>query len=251
MTNKIALIDADSLIYFEMGKPTLEEALEGIDSRINQMLIETGCTHYAGFLTSGRCYRYNVAKSRPYKGNRKYGNKPIIFPAIKEYLRQQWNFISISELEADDLVSIYANELALGKLQHTVICSPDKDVLYQNAGTHYNYRTAEEIVCTEEDATRFLWKQMLMGDSTDGIPGIPKVGPKTAEMWLSNIQLEGMPGFVLEKYIEKFGMSSGISIFAETHKLIYILKTKEDALREASVELEDLKYYANEEEQIV
>ena len=28
---KIALIDGDSLIYYEMGRPTLEEALEGID----------------------------------------------------------------------------------------------------------------------------------------------------------------------------------------------------------------------------
>ena len=45
MKEKIALIDADSLIYFEMGKPTLEEALKGIDSRINQMLIETESTH--------------------------------------------------------------------------------------------------------------------------------------------------------------------------------------------------------------
>ncbi len=60
-TEKIALIDADSLIYFEMGKPTLEEALNGIDSRIEQMLIETEATHYAGFLTSGKCFRYAAA----------------------------------------------------------------------------------------------------------------------------------------------------------------------------------------------
>ena len=30
--DKIALIDGDSLIYYEMGRPTLEEALEGIDN---------------------------------------------------------------------------------------------------------------------------------------------------------------------------------------------------------------------------
>ena len=27
----VVLIDADSLLYFEMGKPTLEEAIEGIE----------------------------------------------------------------------------------------------------------------------------------------------------------------------------------------------------------------------------
>ena len=30
----ICLIDADSLLYYEMGKPTLEEALVGLDTRI-------------------------------------------------------------------------------------------------------------------------------------------------------------------------------------------------------------------------
>ena len=35
---KIALIDADSLLYFEMGKDTLEEAIEGIDQRIEQIV---------------------------------------------------------------------------------------------------------------------------------------------------------------------------------------------------------------------
>ena len=28
----IVLIDGDSLIYYEMGNPTLEEALQGIDT---------------------------------------------------------------------------------------------------------------------------------------------------------------------------------------------------------------------------
>ena len=35
---KIVLIDADSLLYFEMGKDTLEEAIEGIDQRIEQIV---------------------------------------------------------------------------------------------------------------------------------------------------------------------------------------------------------------------
>jgi hypothetical protein len=233
MEETTALIDADSLIYFEMGKSTLEEALEGIDMRIHQMLTETECNRYAGFLTSGRCFRYNVAKTRPYKGNRKYSSKPIIFPAIKEYLRQKWNFTSISELEADDLVAIYADK-------NTIICSPDKDVLYQVSGYHYNYRTAEAIHTTPEEAETFLWKQVLMGDPTDGIPGIPKLGPKTADKLLNAIQLQEMPTFVLNKYIEKFGNQEGILKFAETFRLVYILKTKEDVLRETGIELKDL-----------
>lgn len=236
MKEKIALIDADSLIYYEMGKPTLEEALNSLDGRLHQIFEMTQATHYAGFLTSGRCFRYAAAKTKPYKGNRKYGDKPIIFPAIKEYLRQEWKFTSISELEADDLVSIYHGD-------NTVICSPDKDVLYQNAGIHYNYGKAETVVQDTKGALTFLWKQMLMGDSTDGIQGIPKVGPKTADTWLKDVEVEEMPSFVLNKYIEKFGYAKGITNFAETFKLIYILKDKTDVRREIDMELNPLTTY--------
>ena len=234
MKETIALIDGDSLIYYEMGKPTLEEALESLDGRLHQMFEMTHATQYAGFLTQGKCFRYDAAKTKPYKGNRKYGDKPIIFPAIREYLRQKWNFTSIPELEADDLVSIYHDPLK------TVICSPDKDVLYQNKGIHYNYGKAETIIVDENDSLRFLWKQMLMGDSTDGITGLPKVGPKTADTWLEPLLPNEMPEFVLNKYIEKFGIHNGISKFAETFKLIYILKSKEDALRETNIKLPEL-----------
>ena len=234
MKETIALIDGDSLIYYEMGKPTLEEALESLDGRLHQMFEMTHATKYAGFLTAGKCFRYAAAKTKPYKGNRKKGDKPIIFPAIKEYLRQEWGFTSVPELEADDLVSIYHDPLK------TVICSPDKDVLYQNAGIHYNYGKAETVVQDTKGAITFLWKQMLMGDSTDGIQGIPKVGPKTADTWLQNLITDQMPTFVLEKYIEKFEYSEGISKFAETFKLVYMLKSKKDVMQETGVLLGDL-----------
>ena len=233
MTETIALIDGDSLIYFEMGKPTLEDAIDSLDHRLHEMIDRCGANRYAGFLTIGKCFRYSQAKTREYKGNRKKGSKPIIFYALKEYLKQEWKFEYIPELEADDLVAVYANE-------NTMICSPDKDVLYQVEGTHYNYRTADFVETTDVEAEIFLWKQMLMGDPTDGIPGLPKVGSKTADKLLNNIQLENMPQFVLKKYIEKFGNHEGICKFAETFKLVYILKSQEDVLRETGIELSKL-----------
>ena len=239
MKEKIALIDGDSLIYYEMSKPTLEEALTSLDGRLAQMFKETEATKYAGFLTDNKCFRYNIATSKPYKGNRKHGDKPIIFPAIKEYLRQTWNFISVPGLEADDLVSVFHTD----PFGTTVICSPDKDVLYQNRGIHYNYGKAETVIVDEIEASTFLWKQVLMGDSTDGIPGLPKVGPKGADIFLKDLNRNDMPTFTLNKYIEIFGMSEGISKFVETFKLIYILKSKEDVLREVGVELDALITY--------
>lgn len=231
---KTALIDADSLIYYEMGKDTLEIAIEGIDSRIMQMLKVTGAEKYELFLTDGKCFRYAVAKNRPYKGNRKNGNKPIIFPAIKEHLRQRWGAHIIKALEADDLVSFYH------KRNLTVICSPDKDVLYQNVGKHYNYGKAEFVKVTLEESIRFLWKQVLMGDSTDGIEGLPKIGEKTAEKILKDVEIDDMPSVVLKQYIFMFGVAEGINKYTETFKLIYILKDKEDVMRETGLILPDL-----------
>ena len=239
MKDKIALIDGDSLIYYEMGKPTLEEALVSIDDRIMQMIEKTEANKYAGFLTAGRCFRYKVAVSKPYKGNRKHGAKPIIFPAIREYLKQRWNFKEIVGLEADDLVSVYHTD----PFGSTVICSPDKDVLYQNRGLHYNYGKAETVLVDEVHANAFLWKQVLMGDSTDGIGGLPKVGPKTAELWLKNIGREEMPAFVLNKYIEIFGNHEGILKFVETFRLIYILKSKEEVNTEIGIMLPELEVF--------
>ena len=244
-----ALIDADSLIYFEMNKPTLEEAIAGIDDRIISMLTETKATHFAGYLTTGRCFRYNRAETRKYKGNRKKTDRPIIFYALKEYLQQTWKCTYLTEVEADDLVCMYANP----KEGTTVVCSPDKDVLYQLEGDHFNYRTAEWINTTPTEAKLFLWKQMLMGDPTDGIPGIPKVGEKTATAWLNDVQLQEMPEFVLKKYIEKFGTHEGILKFTETFRLVYILKTEADLIRETGIELPELvkfKYELNQNSEL-
>lgn len=218
---KIALIDGDSLLYYEMGKSTLEEAMESLDIRIEQILNFAGTTKYVGFLTLSRCFRYDVAKTRPYKYNRKGGTpKPPIFYALKEYIKQNWGFYGVQGLEADDLVAMHAD------YQNTVICSPDKDVLKQLPGLHFNYGKMEFVTTTHDDAYKFLCMQILMGDSTDGIPGIPKVGPKTAEKWVNE---DASLTMVLEKYIEKFDIQEGIHKFAETFNLVYLLRSFEEA----------------------
>ena len=228
---KIALIDADSLLYYEMGKDTLEEAMMGINDRITTILDTTKADAYFGFLTEGRCFRYKVARTRPYKYNRKLSTKPPIFYALREYVKQRWGFKGILGLEADDCVSVYSTIIAEKKEQSYVICSPDKDVLRQIPGKHFNFQKMEWINTSDEDADKFLWMQTLMGDSTDGIPGIPGLGAKTAEKIIN--ENDGNTSYeqdVLKIYIEKFGQYDGICKFTETFKLVYLLKTEEDIL---------------------
>ena len=233
--SKIVLIDADSLLYFEMGRDTLEEAIEGIDQRIEQIITETEADSCIGYLTLGKCFRYDIAKSKPYKHNRKGSMKPPIFYALRAYVQQAHDFRSVDGYEADDMVGI-AKDYFESKGIEAVISSPDKDVLQQIPGKHYNYQKAEFVETTEEEAKKFLWKQVLMGDSTDGIPGIPGLGPKTADAIIDNIPKSKLSyhEVVLSQYIAKFKMQEGVKRFAETFQLVYILKNKED-LSEDSV----------------
>ena len=240
---KIALIDADSLLYYEMGKDTLEEAMIGINDRIATILDTTKADAYFGFLTEGRCFRYKVARTRPYKYNRKLSTKPPIFYALREYVKQRWGFKGILGLEADDCVSVYSTKVAETKGQSYVICSPDKDVLRQIPGKHFNFQKMEFVNTSDEDANKFLWMQTLMGDSTDGIPGIPGLGAKTAEKIIN--ENDGNTSYeqdVLKIYIEKFGQYDGICKFTETFKLVYLLRTEEDILYNIRKPLEPIEF---------
>lgn len=233
--SKIALIDADSLLYFEMGKDTLEEAIEGLNNRIQEILIKTDCDRYLGFLTRGKCFRYAIAKSKPYKHNRKYGSKPPIYYALDAYIQQDpWNFVSYSGLEADDLVGMARHVLE----DDCIICSPDKDVLQQLPGKHYNYQKAEFHETRDDQARDFLWKQVLMGDSTDGIPGIPGLGPKTADAIIDNKpDILSHHQVVLSQYLAKFKLDEGISRFYETFKLVRMHTDLEVAAKDLGHEI--------------
>ncbi len=221
----ICLIDGDSLIYYEMDKQTLEEALRGLDSRVLTILEQCKTSQYVGFLTDYNCFRYKVDGN--YKANRKHKPKPVIFYSLREYLKQKWGFYGIEGLEADDLVSYYSKN----EPRKTIICSPDKDVLHQCSGMHFNYRTVEFLHTSPDEANQFLWKQVLMGDSTDNITGIPGVGVKTAENWLKG-RTADVEGFVLSQYIKKFGSTEGIHQFYSNFRLVYLLQDENDVKRE-------------------
>jgi len=108
--------------------------------------------------------------------------------------------------EADDLIARRAKEL--GK-ENCIVVSPDKD-LKQIGGFYWSYykvkdkdfegdyildeygkpeksfKQKEVEYINEEKANYLFWLQMLMGDSTDGIKGLKRVGIKTAEKILKD-----------------------------------------------------------------
>ena len=85
--------------------------------------------------------------------------------------------------------------------------------------------------------------QTLMGDSSDGIPGIPGMGPKTSEKLINNTKKVEYYQEVLKIYIERFGIKDGICKFTETFNLVYMLRTPEEVLKYTGSSLPELVLY--------
>jgi hypothetical protein len=247
------LIDADSLIYFVAHLETVEEAILRLDERVHNIMVANYTDKYVMFLTGKDCFRYDVAKSAPYKGNRKDRERPKWLKVITQYMVAKYNAVHYKGLEADDTVCYFKNIIPNSR-----ICAIDKDVVNSTEGNHFNYGMAKIpdtmpqewafkgfITVTEDEALNALHTQMLTGDSGDNIPGIKGIGPAKAEKILnattSKTEMEG----ILNKYMIAYGAMDGIARFAETFRLVYMLRNDEDMMREVGYipELPEIQTY--------
>ena len=156
-------------------KTVLTEIKSFLSKRFGEVELEV-------FLSGKSNFRDDVATIKVYKGNRDPLHKPHWYNEIKEYLRSVWKAEEEAHLEADDI---------LAKLQsnNTCIVTTDKD-LDQIAGWHYNWVKDILYEVSVEQAIHSKYIQILTGDSTDNIEGIPGVGPVSAEKcleWCSSI----------------------------------------------------------------
>ena len=105
-----------------------------------------------------------------------------------KYMVDKYEAIEADDMEADDLVSIWASECREVGQEYTV-AGIDKDLL-QIPGTHYNFVKKEIQEINDDTANLKLMLQCLTGDRSDNIPGIKGVGPKKAERILHGVPME-------------------------------------------------------------
>lgn len=110
---------------------------------------------------------------------------PVLKSPIISYALGWAAAVASPTLEADDLLSIYQ------LTNPGYIATIDKDLL-QVPGNHIHLETLQTQVIHEADGYRRLMLQALSGDSTDNIPGIPRVGPVRAAKILKDIPQENM-----------------------------------------------------------
>lgn len=161
-------------------------------------------------------YRHNYAVTAGYKEHRKNKPKPEHYDAIRAELIEKWDAVVSVGCEADDLIAIAATEKP-----GSVIVSIDKD-FDQVPGLHYNPNKDLLYDVAPEDATRFLYEQILMGDSADNIKGIRGVGPKKAAKALEGLTEE------LDMYnrcVEMYGDEARV---IENARLLYLQRSPEE-----------------------
>lgn len=199
---------------------TLEQCIQLCDEFIESINTTLGLDYYVGFLTKGKCFRYEIEPN--YKANRKYDNLPTFMNEVRDHLALKYGFKNVEEYEADDLVLSYKKH---NSTYDCIIISPDKDLLNLE-GTNYNPRKGEIVHCSKEDSELYFWKSMLIGDVADNIKGCFKIGPAKAEVIVKDKGIfESLREAVLEQYCKTYGEREGIRQFYVNY---YMLKLVDD-----------------------
>lgn len=211
MAGAICLIDADIIAYSmaSIGQEDMYDENEeysgthihsfnhvasGIDNRVYEILDLFETEEARLYLTGDNNFRFDVAHRKPYKGNRKQP-KPYHLENARVYIRSRFDTQVSDGCEADDLMAIDMTSLRKeGK--DCILCTIDKDLL-QVDGRHYGWEgwnfperpvhLVEGLGYLEKRGKKvygegfiFFCYQVLVGDTTDNIPGLPGVGPKGA-----------------------------------------------------------------------
>ena len=165
----LALVDADIVAYRCAASAEHEPeeiAVLRIEHMMRDILRESNSDTYRCFLTGKNNFRYDLYPE--YKANRKDKPKPVHLQACRDYLVETWNAVISEGCEADDLIGIAATDCE--DPMSFVVCSIDKD-LKMIAGHHFNFVTKELSFVTPIEGLKSFYKQLILGDVSDNIPG--------------------------------------------------------------------------------
>ena len=197
----IILVDGSSYLYrayhalppLENSKNQPTGAIKGVISMIKKIRIDHPESDLAVvFDAKGKTFRHDMYTE--YKANRPPMPEDLVSqiePIHKIIQLMGIKLIMISGVEADDVIGTLAEQARKKKLD-TVISTGDKDMtqlVCKNVSV-VNTMTGElldesgvkeKFGVPPEHITDYL---ALIGDKSDNVPGVDKVGPKTAIKWL-------------------------------------------------------------------
>jgi len=178
-----------------------------ITTLLNQLTLHRPDRVGVAFDKSRHCFRTELYP--PYKANR--GETPPEFIGQVPLIRQALDAMGIAHLEldqfeGDDILATWTTQgVAAGMT--VLVASGDRDTFQLVDPTvtvlYPQFRSTELARITPEEVTRRygvspeLYPDLaaLVGETSDNLPGVPGVGPKTAAKWL---QLHGSLAAVLD-----------------------------------------------------
>lgn len=218
-----AIIDGDIVAFRCAASLKEDDPLEiGIiraDRLMNQIIQDVNGEPIT-FLSGARNFRKEIYPA--YKANRTKP-KPQFLNDISEFLIHEWGAEVADGYEADDAIGIKACETT-----ETTICSIDKD-FRQIPRVFYNFVKNEFEVITELEAKRTFYKQLLLGDKSDNIPGwdgMPRQKPTNIiKAWYEDIDK-------MEDEMDMFNLVRGAfqndDALLLTGRLVYIWRKDPD-----------------------
>ena len=251
----IILVDGSSYLYraYHALPPLLTSdnkptgAIKGVISMIQRILIDHPNSPVAViFDAKGKTFRHEMYKE--YKANRPPMPTDLaeqIEPIHRIIELMGIKLITISGVEADDVIGTLADQARQKKID-TVISTGDKDMtqlvcknvkvvntmtgeLLDAKGVKKKFGVPPELIID------YL---ALIGDTSDNVPGVDKVGPKTAVKWLT--EYKNIDGIVdnSENITGKVGenLRLGLEQLSLSKELVTIKKDVD-----LDVTIEDLK----------
>ena len=210
------------------GEPT--GALYGVINMMRKCIDDYKADYAACiFDAKGKTFRDDLYPE--YKGDRPPMPDDLALQTepIHEAIRAMgWPVIAAAGVEADDVIATLA-ELAARSDIHTIISTGDKDLaqLVNSHITLVNTMTGENLDEAGVEAkfgvppSRIVDYLMLIGDAVDNVPGVNKVGPKTAVKWLTQFgtldqlvenadQIKGVAGQNLRDAVPQFELTRNL-----------------------------------------
>ena len=249
----IAHLDGDVLVYElgfaadalwayqhqEKGVDVIDPApfdivLEMMERRIPYIVQEAGADDFVMYLTGKHNFRNFIAKTVPYK--QRVGNRPTNYKNTRAMFEIMYKCVQEDGLEADDLIALNLGDGIAG--------SRDKDIR-QIPGTHYswelgNQRAIGPHTCDSFGSLtlegkkllgygdKFLYAQILTGDTVDSIPGCPNYGPKKAMAILDNCTtVEECLNAIIPMY-QKCYQLEWKTVLREQARLVYLARRFEN-----------------------
>jgi 5'-3' exonuclease, N-terminal resolvase-like domain len=167
-----ASMESTDILWSRKEIEPLENCLNIVNNIMANIFKATGTEDYQVYLTGKNNFRDKIAVTKPYKGNREFTEKPVYYKQVRDFLITKWGALVIDGMEADDAIGIASTK-------DTCIVSNDKD-LDQIPGKHYDFTIGLLYDVPAKDAVKFFYQQLLSGDATDNIPGIPGIGKQKA-----------------------------------------------------------------------